>query len=186
MLVRVVVALHLMQAVTRAARPAERPWRRAPGRAVTGLLAADLTHSPGRQLRAQPPVRASSGRRGASRRRGQRGGVNWRRHGNTGSDLLIGHLNIQSYKPKLPDIRHDIQQVYGFQVLSLCETWLTPNVPARLLSVSGYTLYRRDRPAKHKLPRGKGGVAVLVREELSSELIQTPVTGVANSNLEIL
>ena len=194
MLVRVVVTLHLLQAITRAAQPAERPWRRAPGRAAAGLPAADLTHSPGRQLRAQPPVRgatpdierASRGRRGAPRRRGQRGGVNWRRHGNTGSDLLIGHLNIQSYKPKLPDIRHDIQQVYGFHVLSLCETWLTPNVPDRLLSVSGYKLYRRDRPAELKLPRGKGGVAVLVREEFSSELIPTPVTGVANSNLEIL
>ena len=197
MLVRVVITLHLLQAITRAAQPAERPWRRVPGHAVSGQPAADLTHSPGRQLRSQPPVRESGGatplteragrgRRGAPRRRGRRGGVNWRRHGDTGSDLLIGHLNIQSYKPKLPDIRHDIQQVYGFDVLSLCETWLTPNVPARLLSVTGYALYRRDRPAELNLPRGKGGVAVLVRDELNSELIPTPVTGVASSNLEIL
>ena len=197
MLIRAVILLHLLQVVLRAAQPAERPWQRAPGRAVSGQPAADPPHRPERRPRAPPPVRESGGaapptertrrgRRGAPRRRGQRGGVNWRRHGNTGSDLLIGHINIQSIKPKLPDIRNDIHQVYGFDILSFAETWTTPNVPARLLSVSGYTLHRRDRPVESKLPRGKGGVAVLVREGLSSELIPTPVTGVVNSNLEIL
>ena len=54
------------------------------------------------------------GRRGTrrgkrSRRRGCRGGVNWRRHGDIGDkDLIIGQLNVQSIKPKLPDLRYDI------------------------------------------------------------------------------
>ena len=112
--------------------------------------------------------------------------MNWRRHGDTGSDLIIGHLNIQSYKSKLPDLRSDISEVYGFDILALCETWVAPNVPVRLLSVGGYRLHRRDRPDEMSLPRGKGGVAVLVRDDLNSELIPTPVTGVAGSNLEIM
>ncbi|KAF0296725.1 hypothetical protein FJT64_005817 [Amphibalanus amphitrite] len=91
-----------------------------------------------------------------------------------------------SYKPKLPDMRHDIQDVYGFDILAICESWLTPNVPDRLLGVSGYRLYRRDRPAELGLPRGRGGVAVLVRDTLSCELLPTPTTGVAGSNLEIV
>ena len=70
-------------------------------------------------------------------------------------------------------------------MLALCETWLTPNVPDRLLELSGYKLFRRDRPKGLSLPKGKGGVAVLVRDSLSCELLQTPVTGVAGSNLEI-
>ncbi|KAF0306145.1 hypothetical protein FJT64_022284 [Amphibalanus amphitrite] len=95
-------------------------------------------------------------------------------------------LNIQSYKPKLHDIRNDIHDVYGFDVLALCETWLAPPVPDRLVGVSGYRLFRRDRPVSSSLPRGRGGVAVLVRDSLSCELLPTPVTGVAGSNLEII
>ncbi|KAF0306484.1 hypothetical protein FJT64_022025 [Amphibalanus amphitrite] len=83
-------------------------------------------------------------------------------------------------------MRHDIQDVYGFDILAICESWLTPNVPDRLLGVSGYRLYRRDRPAELGLPRGRGGVAVLVRDTLSCELLPTPTTGVAGSNLEIV
>ena len=199
MVVRVVLMLHVLQIILHAARPTERPWPRQPSRPVTGRPAAEPAHRPGLHAHAPPPGRevggtpAATGRggtrrghRGASRRRGQRGGANWRRHGDTGSDLLIGHLNIQSYKSMLTDLRNDIHGVYGFDVFSLCETWLAPNVPDRLLSVSGYKLYCRDRPADLNLPRGKGGVAILVRDNLSSQLIPTPATGVDDSNLEIM
>ncbi|KAF0290752.1 hypothetical protein FJT64_011015 [Amphibalanus amphitrite] len=91
-----------------------------------------------------------------------------------------------SYKPKLHDLRNDIHDTYGFDVLALCETWLAPPVPDRLVGVSGYRLFRLDRPATSSLPRGRGGVAVLVRDSLSCELLPTPVTGVAGSNLEII
>ena len=205
--VALLVTLHFLQHVLHAAQPAVRPWPRRPG--PTARRAADPSdwprlparvvspHRPG----ARPvtgPVRAPDrapapaggtrrGGRGAARRRGRRGGANWRRHGGTGADqLIVGHLNVQSYKPKLPDMRHDIHEVYGFDILAICETWLTPNVPDRLLGVSGYRLYRRDRPAELGLPRGRGGVAVLVRDSLSCELLPTPATGVVGSNLEIV
>ena len=95
--------------------------------------------------------RRAAGGRGASRRRGRRGGVDWRRYGGT-NRLIIGHLNIQSYKPKLPELRNDIDSVYGFDILALSEVWLTPNVPDRLVSVKGYQLFRQDRPDKLNLP----------------------------------
>ena len=67
-------------------------------------------------------------------------------------------------KPKMPDLCNDIHRTYGFDVLALAETRLTTNVPDRLLTVSGYKLYRSDRPSGSHLPKGKGGVAVLVRD----------------------
>ena len=199
--IRALLLLYTLQAVLHAAQPAERPWPRQPGRPAAATAAAGTRPPTGRphpqRHRTQSvngPVRVTSptggarrNGRGTSRRRGSRGGVNWRRHGDTGAQqLIIGQLNIQSYKPKIHDLRNDIRDVYGFDVLALCETWLTPSVPDRLMGVEGYKLYRRDRPANIGLPKGRGGVAVLVRDSLSCELLPTPVTGIANSNLEIV
>ena len=122
-----------------------------------------------------------------SRRRGRRGGVNWSRHGDTGSErLIVGHLNVQSLKPKLPDLRNDIYSTYGFDILALSETWLAPNIPDRLLTVSGYKLYRSDRPDGMNLPKGRGGVALLVRNSVKCELLPRPDIGIAASQLEIV
>ena len=190
--------LQALHVVLHTALPAERPWPRRP--AVTGTAEPHLP--PGSALPQRhgtfgpvnEPINTSApgggrrrGGRGASRRRGSRGGVNWRRHGDIEpNQLIIGHLNIQSYKPKIPDLRNDINGVYGYDILALCETWLTPRVPDRLMGVNGYKLYRRDRPTDLDLPKGKGGVALLVRDNLTSELLPTPVTGIVNSNLEIM
>lgn len=188
MVTRVLITLHILHAVLHAAQPAERPWPRRPGRPAADAtptapppppVGGDGPHRPGpvsEVISASAPTGGTRrGGRGASRRRGRRGGANWRRHGDTEShQLIIGQLNIQSYKPKLPDLRQDIDGVYGFDVLALCETWLTPNVPDRLIGVSGYKLFRGDRPTRLSLPKGKGGVAVLVRDSLSCELLPTP------------
>ena len=131
------------------------------------------------------PSRTRRGRR--SRARGRRGGVNWRRHGDVGDkDLIIGQLNVQSLKPKLPDIRQDIHSAYGFDILCMCETWLMPNVPDRLLSIAGYNLVRSDRAGSRRLPKGHGGVAIYIRDSTRFEIMATPVTGIEASNLEIV
>ena len=52
--------------------------------------------------------------------------------------------------------------------------------------VSLYTLYRGDRPDELNLPKGRGGVALLVRSGLRSERLPKPDTGVGASRLEIL
>ena len=121
-----------------------------------------------------------------SRYRGCRGGVSWARHGDRQpNDLLIGQLNIQSLKPKLADLRHDLSELHRFDVLALCETWTTPSVPTRLLQVDGYKLCRVDWPSHSMLPYGHG-VAILTRECYEVEKLPTPVTTATSSNLEII
>ena len=72
-------------------------------------------------------------------------------------------------------------------MLGLCETWLTTNIPSRLLNVAGYKLYREDRPKHSKLARGHGGVAILAKESLKVTILNTPVTeSREESNLEII
>ena len=55
-----------------------------------------------------------------------------------------------------------------------------------MLTVNGYKLYRGDRPDKLSLPKGKGGVALLVRSGLKSELLTNPDVGIVASHLEII
>ena len=61
-----------------------------------------------------------------------------------------------------------------------------PRIPDRLLTVQGYRLLRNDRPASSPLARGHGGVAILVRDNLTCEILAAPITGVQHSNLEIM
>ena len=82
-----------------------------------------------------------------------------------------------------------IKDVYGFHILGLCETWLSPkaNTPSRLLNVPGYQLYRADRPKQSKLASGHGGIAILAQESLQVVILPTPVTEKrGQSNLEII
>ena len=97
-------------------------------------------------------------------------------------ELLICQINVQSLKPHLPDFRLIVDQ---YDILALCESWLSSNVPQRLLTVDGYQLFRRDRPATSRLPRGRGGVAVLVRDCLRMQVVDVPSSG-EPSNLEVI
>ena len=113
----------------------DRPGRDQPGTGpgTASGRTADLTEPP-------LPAGVARGHRRRARYRGRRGGVNWARHGGTDRrTLIIGQLNVQSVKSKLPELRAEISNVYGFHVLGLCETWLTANVPNRLLGVPGFT-----------------------------------------------
>ena len=184
--------------VLNAAAPAPHPWRRPRAGAGCRLRARSGSPPPARGVQSQPEPHAESrhtvssqgslpaapgaapDRRRRHRRakyRGCRGGVSWARHGDRQpNDLLIGQLNIQSLKPKLADLRLDLSEVHQFDILALCESWLTPNVPNRLLQISGYKLCRVDRPAQSKLPHGYGGVALLVRDCYDMEKVSRPAT----------
>ena len=167
-----------------AQRTLARPHCPAPARG-----AGERARDPQSAARPVPAAGRARGRRGGGKRarpRRRRGGRDWRRHGDNAPDrLLIGQLNVQSLKPKIADLRADLP-VYQFDVLALCETWLQPNVPNRLLNIDGYRLYRCDRPANCGLAKGHGGVALLIRDSCKVEVLKTPVTGVLNSNLEVL
>ena len=95
-------------------------------------------------------------------------------------------LRLRQILRQIPDIRQDIHSAYGFDILCMCETWLMPNVPDRLLSIAGYNLVRCDRAGSRRLPKGHGGVAIYIRDSIRFEIMATPVTGIEASNLEIV
>ena len=198
----------VVQVFLRAALPAPNPWRtvrRVPsghagpaverdplqitpaGRSESRVALAGLSESVGASQPSAGRDRRTARRGTRSRRRGCRGGVKWRPPGDcrTG-ELYIAQLNIQSLKAKLPDLRHSLAEAHPFDIVALSETWLRPSVPARLLNVDGYRLYRHDRPADSGLPRGYGGVAVLARDALGVTVLETPHTDVGSSKLEII
>ena len=73
---------------------------------------------------------------------------------------MIGQLNVQSLKPKLPELRLELSTMSDYDILAINETWLTSYVPTRLLTVSGYQLHRCDRPCTSRLAKGHGGVSL--------------------------
>ena len=138
--------------------------------------AADPDRPPAADRGAPRPAR-----RGArSRRRGSRGGRIWRAGVRPGQ-LYIAQLNVQSLKPKLLELRHDLAR-HNYDVIVLCETWLKPATPDRLIPVPGYQLLRRDRADG----RGYGGVAVLVKEGTAAAVLDGPDRATADSRLESL
>ena len=191
--------------VERALR-ARRPARPRPGGPAAtdpgcygGVLApgcsADRSPSAvaGTQLTARPPGsdhahlagqrsrrgRTHRGRRSRHRQRGSRRGGAWSA-GN--GKLLICTLNIQSVKPKTVELSPELQR-FGYDIAVLCETWLRPNVPNRLVVFPGYTLHRSDRKFA---PKGYGGVAVLSRDGIEAKRISVPASASNQSRLETL
>ena len=95
--------------------------------------------------------------------------------------LVIGALNIQSLKPKLLELSHELNQ-HQFDVLSLSETWLKPATPTKLLVLPGYSVARADR----RDGRGYGGVAIITRDGLSSSILKMDFQSHSESRLESL
>ena len=49
--------------------------------------------------------------------------MSWRRHGENSTDtVIVGQRNVQFLKPKIPDLRSDLNDVHDFDVLAVCET----------------------------------------------------------------
>ncbi|XP_043210133.1 uncharacterized protein LOC122375044 [Amphibalanus amphitrite] len=70
----------------------------------------------------------------------------------------------------------------AIDILCLSETWLTDNIDNSFLIFPGYTVLRRDRPARPGRRRG-GGVCILVRATLRAETLTVPA---GDSQLESL
>ena len=97
------------------------------------------------------------------------------------SGILIGAINIQSIKPKLLELNHELNK-RRYDVLSVTETWLKTSTPTRLLTFPGYRVFRADRPDKS----GYGGVAVLCRNDIEATVIKAPPAASTSSKLESL
>ncbi|KAF0302216.1 hypothetical protein FJT64_025681 [Amphibalanus amphitrite] len=87
-----------------------------------------------------------------------------------------------SIKPKTVELARELD-LFRYDIAVLCETWLKPNVPNRLLVFPGYTLNRSDRKFE---PRGYGGVAVLSRDGIEVKKISAPASASGLSRLETL
>ena len=162
--------------LSREPAPADRVSAAAGSRsAVPGVQSA----GPGDSRRRTRRGRRASG----ARHRGSRGGRRRDEHSPalSGTGLICGLLNIQSLKPKLLELS-DILHRQQIDILGLCETWLKPTTPGRLLVLPGYRLCRADRPDG----RGYGGVALAARDGLSVSPLKVTTATVPNSRLECL
>ena len=182
------VLLLVVRRLVMAAEPAPDPWRSRAGRQP--VFGSDVTGGELRRATLRPRVtsevdpadptadsgaareRGRRGRRrggrGRGRRRGCRAGREWRT-GTANDNFLVGHINIQSLKNKMIDLRRELD-VHDFDVISINETWLRKST-THIMSIPGYRLIRSDRVVK---PLGYGGVAVLARESLNAKLVQKP------------
>ena len=172
---------------TPAARlPRPQVAERRPDRAVNGAVngAGPPGTAPDRADTTAPRTRrnrpAHRGRRSYVRKRGPR------RHRRSWTDvagpreLKLCALNIQSLKPKSVELRDEIER-FSYDFVALCETWLKPITPNRLLAFPGYVIKRCDRPWA---PRGYGGVAILFRENFQQKTIVVPEPASDLSKLE--
>ena len=125
----------------------------------------------------RPPHRRT--RRGS--RPGRRRGPNGWQSADIRSGILIGAINIQSIKPKLLELNHELNK-RRYDLLSVTETWLKSSTPSRLLSFPGYRVFRADRPDKS----GYGGVAVLCRDGFDASVIAVPPASDPSSKMETL
>lgn len=104
-----------------------------------------------------------------------RGGRGDRR--NEDNSILIYQINVQSLKPKILELRQHLADT-GCDVILVCETWLSPHVPSRLVTFPGFDMVRSDR----RTGRG-GGVAVLARDNLGLTVLKKRGT-TGSSNIE--
>ena len=98
------------------------------------------------------------------------------RPGSACRGVKIGHINAQSLVPKV-DAVNSLLESERFDLLCVSETWLTPDTLPRFMVFPGYAMVRRDRAESTDGQRVRGGgVAVIHREELHCQVLQTPPT----------
>lgn len=77
----------------------------------------------------------------------------------------FGHLNVRSLLPKMADLVQIIQTM-KFDLLSISETWLQPNINSNAVAIEGFSFVRQDRNI-----RG-GGVGMYIRNTIKYKILQ--------------
>ena len=90
-------------------------------------------------------------------------------------NLTIMFHNICHIVPKIDEIRILLSDRNAPSIACFCETFLTDTVPDSFLSVSSYSLYRRDRSG-----RAGGGIVIYVSDVVTS----TVRSDLENENIE--
>ena len=80
------------------------------------------------------------------------------------SKLNLTHINISSCRNKEVEISLFLKE-NDIDILILNETWLKHNFK---LDIPNYTITRKDRPS-----RQRGGVAILVRNDIKFDIVDT-------------
>jgi len=84
----------------------------------------------------------------------------------------IGHRNIPSVyilnptslaKPHAIELLAADVKAYGADVVVITESWLKIRHPDNMFSISGYNIFRRDRPK-----RRRGGVVIYIRDDIEA------------------
>lgn len=94
-------------------------------------------------------------------------------------NLRICHINCQSLFAHIDEFRHFFVNA-GYHIICLSETWLRPMMDDDFVSLSGYTLYRRDR-----VGRIGGGVGFYIQSLLYARVLEQS-QGVARGEPEFL
>lgn len=74
--------------------------------------------------------------------------------------IKIAHLNARSIVPKVDSINIWLEKV-KYDVVTINETWLSPNIPSSHLDISDYNIIRQDRTTGK---RG-GGLITLIKKD---------------------
>lgn len=83
------------------------------------------------------------------------------------SQLRFGHLNAQSIMGHITDLRL-ISDKFNLDIFGISESFLKPHILNRLIDIPGFEVVRNDRLGKEC-----GGVALYVREDLKSRVIDS-------------
>jgi len=76
--------------------------------------------------------------------------------------LHIMHLNIQHLLPKLDEIRVYLHENSSLDIVGFCETFLNDKTEINTISISGYSIVRRDRAIS-----AGGGIIVYIKDSIS-------------------
>lgn len=80
------------------------------------------------------------------------------------NNLKIAHLNVRSLLSRFHDFK-EMVLTHKFNIITISESWLSPDVESELVNIQGYKLFRNDR-----LTRG-GGIATYVNTDLNIQII---------------
>ena len=94
-------------------------------------------------------------------------------------DFSIIALNILSLKPKILDLRHDLESL-NCDIAVITETWLRPETSSRFVTFPGFSLHRADRPDGS----GYGGIAVLIKNNLKVKSLKSVVGAKNDGKIE--
>lgn len=82
-------------------------------------------------------------------------------------NLNVVHINIQSLRPKIDELRKIILNT-DTHIVAISETWLKKHISSRSVSIPGYQLLRDDRSRI----RG-GGVALFIKSNLRARIVSS-------------